>query len=39
MDPWNTTADSLWRGSLTAVKLNELEPVGEVASDPVSHVA
>ena len=28
------TADSLWRGALT-VKLNELQPVREVASNPV----
>ena len=35
MDPCgDTTADSLRRGALT-VKLNELQPVGEVASNPV----
>ena len=35
MDPCgDTTADSLRRGALT-VKLNELQPVGEVASNQV----
>ena len=29
----NTTTDSLWRGALT-IKLNELQPVGEEASNP-----
>ena len=41
MDPYmgDTTAASLWRETLT-VKLNKLQPVGEVASNPVqSHAS
>ena len=39
MDPWGTPADSLWRGTMT-VKLNKLQPIGQVVSNPVqSHTS